>query len=62
MQTFDVVTNVFSNFVFVFLVALLLWLANLLLRFGRLGKAHRFFGLRPEFPLRIYVSGFPVSL
>ncbi len=58
MVWMDVVTNVISNFVFVFIIGIFLWLANLLFQLGRLGKAYRFFGFRAKIPLRIYVSGF----
>ena len=58
MSLMDVVTNVFSDFVLIFLIAIFLWLASLSFHYGRLGKAHRFFGFHAQVPLRIYVSGF----
>lgn len=54
----DILTNVVSDIIFVFLVTLVVGLAILIFRCGRLGKARQFFGFGRDARISIYVSGF----
>ncbi len=58
MAWLDILTNVVSDIIFVFLVTLVLGLAILIFSYGRLGKARRFFGFGRDARISIYVSGF----
>jgi len=55
----DVFVNVFSSFVFIIIVAGLLWLINWVTRSRKFTKAEEFFGFTQQQPVRIVVSGFP---
>ena len=61
MSCSDIITNVVSDLIFVLVITVLWLIGSWLFRYGRTGKARRFFGFQHQTQIKIYVSGFEHS-